>query len=360
MSIGTFRRYAVLMTIALAVDFGGTKVETALVDHTGSLIPGTRFRQTTGPQKTETELAQSVTTSIEQTLATLPAGAELLGAGIGTAGPINEADGLVSPLNVQAWRAYPLRDLVAAQLPGVPVTLRMDGLCITLADHWVGAARGYNNVMGMVVSTGIGGGLILHGNTVSGPTGNAGHIGHVEVAGFDDPCACGGSGCVEAIASGPNSVKWARNQGWDGNTGEELSASHRSGDPVAVRAVERAGRAIGHAIASATALVDLELVAIGGGFSHVAPELFDHIRATIAERTEFTFARSPRRRRGLSGHWRAASLANSSSMNFGLLKAIAGPIQAAVTTMIMTIETVHPPEMSCRIPTSSGTAAATA
>jgi glucokinase len=165
----------------------------------------------------------------------------------------------------------------------------MDGLCITLAEHWVGAAQGYDNVMGMIVSTGVGGGLILGGVTVAGPTGNAGHIGHIEVGGFDVPCMCGGIGCVEAIASGPRSVEWARGGGWSGSTGEELAVSYAAGEPIAVAAVERAGRALGQAIASATALDDLDIVAIGGGFSHVTPDLFDIIRRTITERTAFGF-----------------------------------------------------------------------
>jgi glucokinase len=153
----------------------------------------------------------------------------------------------------------------------------------------VGAGQGYNNVMGMIVSTGVGGGLILDGLTVPGPTGNAGHIGHIEVGGFDDRCACGGIGCVEAIASGPKSVAWARTQGWTGETGEELAAAYSAGNATAIAAVERAGRALGQAIASATSLDDLEVVAIGGGFSHVTPDLFDVIRRTIAERTAFGF-----------------------------------------------------------------------
>jgi glucokinase len=276
--------------IAIAVDMGGTKVEAAAVDDTGAVLPETRFRQPTGAGRSSDELAANVTSAVEQAIAALPAGTALSGVGIGSAGPVSEADGCVSPLNLPAWRDFPLRDLVAASVPDdVPVRLRMDGICIALAEHWVGAARGYDNIMGMIVSTGIGGGLILHGNTVSGPTGNAGHIGHVEVAGFDDPCECGGIGCVEAIASGPKTVAWARSQGWTGSTGEELSASYASGDSIAAAAVERAGRAIGQAIASATSLVDLELVAIGGGFSLVSPDLFDHIRAAVATRKQFGF-----------------------------------------------------------------------
>jgi glucokinase len=275
--------------LALAVDLGGTKVEAALVDDTGMLLAGSRFRWPTGPTRTSAQLAANVKAVVGEALRAIPSGVELAGVGIGAAGPIVEERGLVSPLNLPAWRDYPLRDQVAALVPGLPVSLRMDGLCITLAEHWVGAARGCDNVLGMVVSTGIGGGLILAGQTASGPTGNAGHIGHVEVAGFDDPCACGGIGCVEAIASGPKTVAWAQAQGWIGATGEDLGAGYRAGDPIARAAVERAGRAIGQAIASATALVDLDLVAIGGGFSHVTPDLFDHIRAAIATRAQFGF-----------------------------------------------------------------------
>lgn len=275
-------------SIALAVDMGGTKVEAAIVDETGTVLAGTRFRAPTGPGRSSAELAASVTSVVDQSVAALPTGARLSGVGIGSAGPVIEAEGLVSPLNLPAWRGFPLREMVASRVDA-PVQLRMDGLCITLAEHWVGAAHGYNNVMGMIVSTGIGGGLILQGNTVSGPTGNAGHIGHVEVAGFDDQCPCGGIGCVEAIASGPMTVAWARRQGWTGSTGEELSASFAAADPIAEAAVERSGRAIGQAIASATSLVDLEIVAIGGGFSHVTPRLFDHIRTAIATRKQFGF-----------------------------------------------------------------------
>ncbi len=275
---------------ALAIDLGGTKVEAALVDPNGVVYGPSRFRAPTGKRLSSDQLALAVDEVVALALAALPPGADLLGVGIGSAGPIDEARGLVSPLNLAVWRDYPLRDQVLAAVPeGTEVVLRMDGICIALAEHWIGAARGYDNVMGMIVSTGIGGGLILHGNTVSGPTGNAGHIGHVEVAGFDDPCPCGGTGCVEAVASGPHTVQWAQLQGWNGTTGEELGQAYRDGDEVAIAAIERSGRAIGQAIASATSLVDLEIVAIGGGFSHVTPDLFDHMRAAVARRSVFGF-----------------------------------------------------------------------
>lgn len=273
----------------LAVDLGGTKVEAALVDEDGRLLPRSRFRAPTGRDSDSAALADSAASVVRQAVAALPEGDELVGAGIGSAGPITVSEGLVSPLNLPAWRDYPLRALVEELVPSIPVILRMDGECIALAEHWIGAAPGADNLMGMVVSTGIGGGLILGGRAIAGPTGNAGHIGHVEVGGFDDPCLCGGTGCVEAIASGPHTTAWARSQGWTGRTGEDLASSYAAGDPIAIAAVRRSGRAIGQAIASATALVDLDIVAIGGGFSHVTPDLFDIIRQTIAERAPFPF-----------------------------------------------------------------------
>lgn len=275
--------------IALAVDLGGTKIEAALVDSTGSLIAGTRFREPTGRESSSEQLVANAETVIANALATLPAGEQLVGVGIGSAGPITVGLGLVSPLNLPHWRDFPLRELVVAAVPGVPVTLRMDGEAIALAEHWVGAAQGAGNLMGMVVSTGVGGGLILGGRAIAGPTGNAGHIGHVEVGGFDDPCLCGGVGCVEAVASGPKTTAWAQRQGWIGNSGEDLARSYAAGDEIAIAAVKRSARAVGQGIASATALVDLDVVAIGGGFSQVTPDYFGFVREAIAERAPFPF-----------------------------------------------------------------------
>ncbi|HWH97423.1 MAG TPA: ROK family protein, partial [Pseudolysinimonas sp.] len=209
--------------------------------------------------------------------------------GIGSAGPVDSMRGLVSPLNVPAWRDHPLRDLVAGLVPSARVVLAVDGLAITLAEARFGAGKGSANVMGMVISTGVGGGLVLDGRGISGASGNAGHIGHLQVSGFDDPCACGRSGCLEAVASGPNSVRWARAHGWEGSTGEELAAS---ADPRARAAIERSARAVGLAIASASALVDLDIVAIGGGFSRSAPDYLDLVRSAAGE--GFPFVRATR------------------------------------------------------------------
>lgn len=274
---------------ALAIDIGGTKVEAALVDPNGVVLATSRFRAPTGRASSSEQLAESVRTVVRQSTGALPADAELLGVGIGSAGPISVSRGEVSPLNLPSWRNYGVRALVETELPGVSVALRGDGNCIALAEHWIGAAQGVKYFMGMVVSTGVGGGLILDNQLIDGPTGNGGHFGHVEVGGETVVCGCGGTGCVEAVASGPKTVEWAQAQGWTGSTGEELAADYAAGNEIAISAVRRSARAVGHGIASATALVDLELVAIGGGFSHVAADYIDLVADAITDRAPFPF-----------------------------------------------------------------------
>jgi glucokinase len=269
-------------TLALAVDVGGTKVEAALVDAEARLIDGTRHRAPTGAENSSEGIADAVRRVIDETLAAAPPGTRILGAGIGSAGPISLEHGTVSPLNLTTWRHFPLADLVAERSGIADPVLRLDGLCILLAEHWAGALRGFRTAMGMVVSTGIGGGLLIEGRLVGGRSGNAGHVGQIQLHTHE----AGGrdlSVTLEGVAAGPRIVGWAKEQGWRGLTGEDLAASYRAGDPIAVAAVRRCARALGEGIASVCALIDLEAVAIGGGFSRVTPDLFDLIRATIAE-----------------------------------------------------------------------------
>lgn len=279
-------------SLVLAVDCGGTKVEAALVDDAGVVWAGSRFRRPTGSSRSADELAAQVRSVVRDALATIPNGTELRGIGIGSAGPIDLEHGLVSPVNLAAWRGFPLRSLVdsAAASAGYPVeaVLRLDGLCIALAEHWVGAAKDRATVLGMIVSTGIGGGIIASGRMATGASGNAGHIGQVEVVGFSDG---GGGSTLEEIASGPSTVAWARARGWTGETGEELALAYEQGETLAMRAVERSASAIGRAIASVSTLLDLEVVVIGGGFSRVTPHLFPLIRDSVARHALFDYVR---------------------------------------------------------------------
>ncbi|MRG59965.1 ROK family protein [Agromyces sp. CFH 90414] len=266
---------------ALAVDLGGTKVEAALVDGAGALVPGSRARRATGRSSSSTDLEAAVIGAVTAARASMPPDGRVIAAGVGSAGPVDLAGGRVSPINLPAWRGYPLAHLVAigAGVDTDAVVLRLDGQCIVLAEQRLGALRGARTAMGMVVSTGIGGGLVIDGGFAPGASGNAGHIGQTLLG---DP-ETGALATLEEIASGPAIVAWANGRGWAGRDGEELAAAYRARHPIAVAAVERCGTAIGRAVLSAAALVDLEVVAIGGGFAKVTPDLFGIIDRTIRD-----------------------------------------------------------------------------
>lgn len=272
---------------ALAVDVGGTKVEAALVDDRGVLLATSRDRRPTGRESTSDELAEAVRAVVRHALAALPHSDTVCGIGIGSAGPVDLHEGTVSPINLPAWREFRLRGLVtelAAESidDAVPVTLRLDGTSLALAEHWVGATQGVDNALAITVSTGVGGGLISGGRLLSGGTGNAGHIGQIQIA-TRTPGESSRDVTLEVLASGPHTVAWAQQQGWSGERGEDLARDYATGDEIAVAAVRRSATALGEAITSVTTLLDLDVAAIGGGFSRVSPDYLDLVRAVIDE-----------------------------------------------------------------------------
>ncbi|HEX4058847.1 MAG TPA: ROK family protein [Galbitalea sp.] len=269
--------------LVLAVDLGGTKIASALVSDDPKLLDGSRFRVPTGHDISRADLEAAIRSVVSSALAAVPAGDEVIGVGIGSAGPVAVAAGEISPLNMPNCWDFPIARIVSDVVPRVPVSLQLDGHCIALAEHWVGALRGYRNAVGMVVSTGVGGGFIIDGRLLEGRTGNAGHIGQVRVT---SPAAAGPDldSTLEGVASGTGTVRWAKEQGWKGETGEDLGASYAAGDAIAIAAVRRCGEALGYALSTVGALLDVEAVAIGGGFSHVTPDLFDIVRASLKER----------------------------------------------------------------------------
>src|ERR1700681_132377 len=110
--------------------------------------------------------------------------------------------GFVSPLNIPVWRqGFPLRARLTEAFD-LPCVVDNDAKALALGERWQGAGRGSNNMLGMVVSTGVGGGIILDGQLLHGHAGNAGHIGHIIVSPGGPLCGCGARGCVEGIASG--------------------------------------------------------------------------------------------------------------------------------------------------------------
>lgn len=277
--------------VALAVDLGGTKVEAALIDSAGQFVEGSHHRAPTGASATRDELKEAIRHVSTRALAAAPHGRTVVGAGIGSAGPIDETQGRISPKNLPQLADFDIVRVVNEVFGAAPVTLRLDGTCIALAEQWQGATHGMANSMSMVVSTGVGGGLIIGNRLVSGRSGNAGHIGQIHVAGFGGSPEDADSTTLEAVSSGTATVRWAKAHGWLGATGEDLADACADGDRVALDAVRRSATAVGQAIASTTTLLDLEGVAIGGGFSHVVPDYIDLVREGAFRATVFPYAR---------------------------------------------------------------------
>ncbi|TLS39460.1 ROK family protein, partial [Streptomyces montanus] len=222
--------------LVAALDIGGTKIAGALVDgHGGILLRAQRATPAQGDGDTVMRAVEAVLGDLTGS----PLWSRATALGIGSAGPVDASAGTVSPVNVPGWRDYPLVERVRAATGGLPVELIGDGVAITAAEHWQGAARGHDNALCMVVSTGVGGGLVLGGRLHPGPTGNAGHIGHISVDLDGDLCPCGSRGCVERIASGPNIARRALEGGWrpgaDGDaSAAAVAAAARAGDAVAI------------------------------------------------------------------------------------------------------------------------------
>ncbi|WP_424211453.1 ROK family protein [Streptomyces sp. BI20] len=275
--------------LTVAIDIGGTKIAGALVHDDGTM--SVRARRDT-PRGVSGDEVMAAVEEVVAELAAAPAWSEVTRCGVGSAGPVDAVTGTVSPVNITAWRQYPVRARTEAALTrhgaDVPVVLVGDGVAMTAAEHRHGAARGHANALCMVVSTGVGGGLVLGDRLLPGPTGNAGHIGHISVDVAGPICGCGGHGCVEAIASGTAIARWAAEQGWTPAAGDRADAAAvaraaDAGDPVALAAFDRAGRALAAAIAATATLVETDIAVIGGGVASAGETLFGPIRRHLAD-----------------------------------------------------------------------------
>ena len=231
----------------LAVDIGGTKFAAGLVSMRGELLDRAvvLVDQNVGPEAHFKALAGIV----EQQLAEADRhGVRVACVGIGSAGPITRHCETVSPVNLPAWRGFPLRARLK-ELTGARVYGDLDGKALALAEGWQGAAKGLDNYCVLTVSTGIGGGIVLDGELLDGASSNAGHLGHIIVEPNGRRCGCGARGCLEAEASG---------LAIEAITG-------RSPTEPTYEIMQRTGRLVGRGVASLCNLLDLELVVVGGG-----------------------------------------------------------------------------------------------
>jgi glucokinase len=227
--------------LALAVDVGGTKMAAGLVTGEGDLVASA-----TSPTPGDAD-AETLFSVVADLVDAVGGDGAVVVCGVGCGGPMTRGGEEVSPLNIPGWRRFPLRSRLA-KATGLATFVDNDAKALALGEGWRGAAAGVDNFIAMVVSTGVGGGIVLDGRLLDGESGNAGHIGHVIVEPEGRVCACGGRGCLEAEASG-------------------LAVAAVTGRPAAeadAQTVARTGTLVGRAVASVANLLDLRLAVIGG------------------------------------------------------------------------------------------------
>ncbi len=257
----------------LAVDIGGTKLAAGIVSAQGEIL----VRDETPTVGDDAEELFGALTGVVDEVRTR-ASIDLLACGVACGGPMTSEGVLVSPLNIPQWRDFPLRARIAAHV-GTEAFLDNDAKALALGEGWQGAARGVENYLAMVVSTGVGGGIVLDGRLLDGDTGNAGHIGHVIVEPDGRRCGCGAYGCLEAEASG-------------------LALSSILGDHPATAPPElkaRSGRLVGRAVASVANLLDLQLAVVAGSVAlGFGDDFFAAAQAELDERCRISFSRGTR------------------------------------------------------------------
>ena len=253
----------------LAVDVGGTKVAAGVVDASGELL-----RSASHPTPRTSDPGEVLAAVLDCVRRVEPDGAQAVG--VGCAGPMAAGGATVSPLNIPAWRDFPLRDRLT-EVTGLPVAVDGDAKALAVGEGWRGAAAGVGDFLAMVVSTGVGGGLVVDGRLLDGASGNAGHVGHVVVVPDGAACPCGARGCLEAEISGTA-------------IGKRLGGSAVDAGPDEVA---RAGALLGLGLGSVVSLLDLSTVLVGGsvalGFG--AP-FFAVAEQALHETSRLSFSRS--------------------------------------------------------------------
>lgn len=266
------------MDVVVSLDIGGTKIAAGLVTRDGVVIDRARIK--VNAAQTPAGLFNDLAAMVIDIISTARGrhAAVPIAIGVGTAGPLTHNAELISPLNIPCWRDFPLAGSLR-DLTGLAVYGDGDAKALALGEGWKGAARGHDNFLAMVVSTGVGGGIVLNGRLLDGESGNAGHIGHIIVEPSGRRCVCGARGCLEAEASGP---------------AIEAITGRPPTQPT-YEIIQRTGRLVGRGVASACNLLDLPLAVIGGsvalGFG--AP-FFQAAQSTLDDLCRLNFSRGAR------------------------------------------------------------------
>ncbi len=279
--------------LLLALDFGGTKLTAGLA------VSGEHrwraHRRVSSPPGSNAQSDLEIMTGLARDLLAT-AEAPLAAVGVSFGGPVDWAQGLVLlSHHVPGWEKMPLQEWLEERL-GVPAAVDNDANVAALGEHRFGAGQGCDNLMYITVSTGVGGGWIVHGRPYRGADGMAGEIGHMVIEPTGPVCTCGKRGCLEALAAGPAIARRAQERlaenpqagqalraliGDDVQavTARHVSQAAEAGDELSRQVLDEAARTLGRGIGSAISLMNPQRVVVGGGVAKSGPRYFEAVRA---------------------------------------------------------------------------------
>ncbi|HEY0304707.1 MAG TPA: ROK family protein [Longimicrobiales bacterium] len=288
----------------IGVDLGGTNIVVGVlpIDATNADIMALKS-EPTDAERGAKYVVDKIVLLIEEARAEVVAQyggtrADFAGIGIGAPGPLNRKTGTVIQSPNLGWRNFPLRDLIANAV-NLPAVLDNDANCATYGEWWLGAGRNVDTLIGLTLGTGIGGGIVLHGEIFHGVSDAAGEIGHMTIEANGRKCPCGNYGCLEAYASGPAIARRAI-EGLEagveslltdlvGNKLEDITAATVyeavvHGDTYANEVMRETAKFLGAGVANIVNIFNPDMIVISGGVTKAGDHLFLPLRAEVRRR----------------------------------------------------------------------------
>ena len=278
----------------VGVDLGGTNIVSGLIREDGEVAARDKrpTRQEAGLEESIRQMKDSVRAVVERGGVSIH---ELAGIGIGSPGPIDPFKGIIiAPENLPAWRDVPLKRMFEDEF-GIRTILDNDANVAALGEQWKGAGKNVENFLCVTLGTGIGGGAVCGGKLLKGFNGNAAEIGHITIDHNGPQCPCGNRGCLELYASATGIVRWTKVRmaiespetaltESPNLTARAIFEAARDGDSFAREMFDRTGTLLGIGLVSAINLLNVEVIALGGGMAEAGDLIFEPVRRTILER----------------------------------------------------------------------------
>jgi len=281
----------------VGIDIGGTKLAVVVADKHGNIL--TKVRKPTEAHRGRAQAIDAILAMVAEGVASAGLKWEQIsGIGVSCGGPLDTKTGIVySPPNLPGWDAVPLKRLIEDAF-GIPTVIENDANAGALAEWRFGGGRGYDHVVYMTMSTGIGGGIVVGGQVYHGANDSAGEVGHQILLPDGPPCGCGKRGCLEALCSGPAIARRAqaavkahsntRILALAGGQIDAVKSEHvvdaaRDGDELAMRLVGETAYYMGWGIANLVNILNPDIVLIGTIAIAAGDLLLNPIRETVRQ-----------------------------------------------------------------------------